>query len=355
MAQVRVGGRWLAQLPAVVADLKWATFWGDGASGPSAASWTMDLALEAEYAFLRPGSIVEILQGGTRVWYGVLTEPQRGRPWTFSAVGLARAAGDYLARSATAPTTNPNTAVATAIAAGLPWVNVNPFPNAALGDAAPVNMNRLDTLLSEVADKNGRRWGVDKAGYPFYSLDPTTPKYMLDAAEVEIGLADDGLYNVVYARYVTTVTNGQPSAWATVTAEDATAIARFGRREFFYDLTKLGAIAGATAQSYANSVLADLIKPAWVNRITVNSQSLRTLGGAPVTNLGAVKAGEVVRLFGVRNSLGRVSNQFSVDVVIGETDYEDGADELLIGPAKLAARSFRDVLDELVPRAEFDR
>lgn len=353
MAEVKVAGYWLAGLPGVVTDLTWATTWGsDSYSGPVTASWKLSIPFESSVPYLRPGSSVEIYRGGVRVWNGVLNEPVRGVPWEFNASGLGSLASNFAALTSTgAPTTIPQIGVQYALTRGLAWAGgASAFSASAYGEPSPYAMNRLDVLLNDSAQKNAQRWGVDANGIAFVRTDPTTPKYVLDAHDAEIGVADEGLYTNVQARYVASVTGTPPvpATYGTVTSTDANAVARYGTREYVLDLTKLGGLTSATAQLYADSMLKDLTIPAWVNSLTVDATKLRTMGGLPA-DIASVRAGEMVRLFGARGNLGRLGNELMIDVVLGDVSYVDGATDLTIAPMKLAKRTFADVLDAFDP------
>src|SRR3546814_14027113 len=147
------------------------------------------------------------------------------------ALGWARRAEDFEALSS-GPTSNPQAAVSAAISRGLPWVGSSVFDNASIGSTGD-GVRRLDSLLTEWADKVGKRWGVDAFGNSFAATDPTTVSYFLDASGVDIGVASDGLYTPVNARYVSSVDgDGNPAGYSTVTVTDATAEALYGTREF---------------------------------------------------------------------------------------------------------------------------
>lgn len=354
MAEVKVDGHWLAEIAgAMVTDLKWSSRWGAGGCGSLAASWSLSLPFEAEVEWLRPGRVVEIIEGGSLLWRGVLSEPARGIPWTFDAIGIAATAGDFAALDASGdPTTVPSVAATQAVARG--WKAGTPagFSATAFGESDPVAINKLDDLLNAWSETSGLRWGVDLSGNAFAAADPTTPRWILDGHDAEVGVADDGLFTVVLARYVSGVNADTPpaaNAWDTVLVEDPVAITRFGRREYILDLTKLGLLSSGAAADLAEQQLADLTIPAWVNRIEVDAYKLRELGGVPA-DLTAVTAGQMVRLFGVSDGLGRLANELALDVVLGEVEYVDGATTVSIAPTKLAARTLADVIANTQPR-----
>lgn len=356
MAEVKVAGRWLAELPGTVTGLRWGSRWGEGPSGPSEAAWQQDLPLTTDVTWLAPGAVVEVFVGGNRVWRGLLEEPVRGVPWSFTARGVAGFASSFAAiDGSNNPTTVPSTAVTQAVARGWPATVGVTFSGSAYGQASPTQTNRLDALLNGWSQATNVRWGVDKDGVAFARADATTATLVLEASDVQIGVADDSLFTVVVARYVSSLTTpvdagdvAQPNGWSSVVVTDAAAVARWGRREYVMDLTKLGLLTGGTATSYATQQLSQLTVPAWTNRVTVDSSKLRTLGGLPVDPT-AVEAGQVVRLFGLQDGLGRLRSELQLNVPLGEVDYEDGSPLVTLAPVKLAARTLADVIADLEP------
>lgn len=339
MSNVRVNGQWLSAI-GFVGDLKWSSRWGEGPSGCDLASWTFDVDQGSTLDVLTPGAEVEIVRHGKRVWFGHATEPVRGRPWQMNAEGKARRASLYPALDAAgAPTVNPSTALTNS---GVPWMGWSGFENADFGVVEKSKVNYLDALLNDWAKAKGLKWGVGPNGYGFASADPTTPSLILHASEIPIGVAEEGDYTRVVARYVSAMAGdpAEASAWATVSVGTP-------GRTFIMDLTQLGLLTSGTATSYANAQL-DLFRvPTWTSRITASAASLTTLAGAPA-DLGSVQAGQMVRLQGAPKMLGR-TRQFTPSVVLGEVEWVDGSSEITLAPVNLAVRS---IVDEVAARAK---
>jgi hypothetical protein len=343
MAEVKVGGVWLHSMGHVSA-VKWSTTWGAGPSGSALASCEVAVDPSNDSSLLRINSAFEVWADGVKVFGGVLTEMGRGFPRSLSAVGWARRAGDFDAVDGSGnPTTNPNTAVTQAIANGLPWSNAAAFTSTTVG-AAPAAPVRVSALLDEWGTTAGKRWGADVNGVAFASADPTTPTWMLDASDLDIGVATDGLYTRVRYRYATAVdSGGTPTATAGGVVNDTAGQALYGIIEYGMDLTGLGVLTAPTALSYATAQFAQLTVPQWLSRVTTNATRLLTLGGLDA-HLPSVRAGQMVRLFNVPNSLGGLRNELGLDIVLGEVEYDsNNPAEITLAPVGLAVRNIVDM------------
>lgn len=344
MAEVRANGVWLSAV-AHVSDVTWSSRWGEGASGCFEASWNMDLGPNGTPPFLRRGALVEIFSGGVRVWVGQLSEPDRGDGWELHAVGLSRLGNDFLASSST-----PNAAVDAAITRGLPWKRTT-----SLSSTSSLAATRLGDHLTRWATSVTKRWGVFADGEVIARADPTVPTWALTPGVGIMGVADDQFVTSIEATYVSAVsgTPPQPSAYgfATVGADPVT-IARFGVREERLDLTPLGLIDSSTATNIAKGRLAlGGARMGWTNAITATRDDLSHIGGSPV-DLAQMKAGDMLRIYGVLDAHGNLTVGASVDVVLGEVKYSDGESSIYLAPVGLVDRDFQSVLAAPSPPAE---
>lgn len=343
MAEVKVNGEWLHSR-GNVSGVAWSSRWGSGPCGPDQASCLFAVDPDHDTSAMRVGASFEVFVGGRCVFGGVIDEVSRDFPRQVQALGWARRAEDFEALSS-GPTSNPQAAVSAAISRGLPWTGSTVFDNADIGSTGD-GVRRLDSLLTEWADKVGKRWGVDAFGNSFASTDPTAVSYFLDASGVDIGVASDGLYTRVNARYVSSVDgSGNPDGYSTVTVTDVTAEALYGTREFSLDLTGLGLTGSAT--TYAEAQLALGLRPRWLQRVAVSEGRLLSPGGLPA-HLPSVKAGEVVRLFNVPTNIGGTRYAAALDVVLGEVSYDTTQPtQITLAPTNLAIRSLADALAAL--------
>lgn len=346
MAEIVVAGSVRLSHYGAVTDLTWSTGWGnDRPGGCQEASWLMDLPGDRSFPPLQAGRTVEIYDGPARVWKGYLSEPVRDAPWQLHARGAASFAGDYLALDATgAPTTITTTAVTAAINRGFPVTGSSGIASGALA-ATAVKANRLGDLLDAAATKQADRWAVFADGVLVMAADPTTPKWYLHLADAASGVADDQYITHVYARYVSAVdANGNPTAYGIAVVSDDTAAARWGRSEHALDLTSLGLLSSAQAQAHASGVLAQNgARMGFTEPFEATPDNLTSLGGIPA-RLSLVKAGDMVRVFGVTDPAGMVELRGYRDIVIGETQYVDGSDVLTLKPVGMAPRTLVDVI-----------
>jgi hypothetical protein len=344
MAEVKLGGVWLHSL-GQVSGIKWSTAWGSGPCGPDVASCTLAIDPSNDSTLVSLSKTFEVWDEGVKVFGGVLSEMGRDFPRSLSARSWGRRAGDFDAVDSSGnPTMKARTAVTQSIANGLPWTNPTVFDDDPIGTDDEPSMQRLDAFLSSWSVTVGKRWGVDPYGVAFVTTDPTTPTWYLDASDLDIGVADDGLFTRVRARYFSGVdADGNPTTPLTVTADDAVGQMVYGVIEYPMDLTGLGMISGSTALAYAQQQLTLLTVPQWLSRVTTNSARLLTPGGLGAY-LPSVRAGQMVRLFNVPDSLGGLRNELALDVVLGEVEYDtESSAEVTIAPMGLAVRSLADV------------
>lgn len=288
---VKVDGVWLRTLGHVSA-ITFGTRYGDGPCGPDLAAVEVDLESQNDTGFLRMGRTLEVFDRGVLKFGGPISGAGRGTPRTIEAKGWARRDWDAA---------------------------LNPEP--------------------------GARIGRNADGTSYTPTDPTSPRWLLDASDLDIGVADDRLYTQVTASYVSAI--GPPEVISTVTKDDLVAQALYGVLPFALDLTPLGLITGTTAGNYAQSQLDEFAIPEWESRVVTNTQRLRTLNGHPA-HLPDVKAGDMVRMFHLPASFGGLRRPAATDVILGEVSYSTASpDEITIAPKRVAVRSIADAVREM--------
>lgn len=329
---------WLSRI-ATVAELTWSSRWGWGIAGGCAeASWKMDLSPRGNHPALVNGSVVAIMDGPCRVWWGTLAEPTRGEPWELHAYGVASLGRNYV----TVKSATPSTAVADAITLGLPWKT----NNAALPTTTPLTAAD-STDIGALMDWHLQKWGLFADGELVGpTVESTTPDWLLVADVPLMGTADDDFVTSIVARYVSAVdgATGQPSAWSSVTATNTAAEERWGHRGYILDLTPAGLLSFGEATAQAQSRLDQAsARMGWTTALTASDGELRTPGWAPA-RLSQVRAGQMVRALGVRDDQGSLVPRSSVDLVLGEVKYSDGENSIYLAPIGLVPRSLSDVL-----------
>lgn len=350
MAEVVVGtgaNKVICSLLADTSEITWATSWGPSRPGGSwEASWLMDLRPDTTHPSLMPGNAVEIWDGPTRVWVGRMTEPERGSPWRLHAKGLPYLAGDFLSLdSVGSSTTIPDTAIDQAVTRGLPWKRPTSISSTAFGEFSN-DVARLDGLLNTYAHSVGKRWAVANDGGVSVSTDPTAPQWLLAPGLGALGTTVETNVTHLYVRYVASVsgTPPEPASWGQVESSQAAPV----RREDFLDITDLGLVSSARAQTVADAVRSDLNYFGPTAGIIVTSDELTTVGAVPA-RLGQVKAGEMMRALAVVDQSGNYRVGLTMDLVIGETQYTDGSSVLNINPMRKVPRTYAEVMASMPP------
>lgn len=351
---------WLAEIGEYGAwgDLAYTTRWGSGACGMYEATWTMPLPADFDHPALVRGALVELMDGPWRVGSSlILASPERGGgyddPWSLTATGVgSEVEGDnsYYALDGTGLTTAvPSVAVDGAIGRGLPWLGRDAsVPTVQVGATADTDaLNTVGSLLTAAADSASKRWGVGRDNRAYFWSDPTTPTWHVIPGVAALGTTDDDYASTVLVRFL----SSDSGILATASATDTPAGARYGHREYPADVTSLGAIPNASAQAFANGILANSKgRLQWTDGLTVSSNELLSSGGVPA-DLTLVEAGQMIRIHGVFDDLLETSGQTWLDLVIGETKYADGANTIDISPLGLAARDLAAVVESVTGMA----
>ncbi len=357
LAQIGPYGAW--------SGLNVSTRWGEGSAGMYEAQWTMPLPADFDHYLLRHDTIVELMDGPWRVGSPlVLAEPSRGtgldNPWQFVASGFGRMVEGENSWAAVDGSGNGTSVASTAVDQAitnrsLPWAGRDSsIPTSAYGGSSSTDLlNSLGSLLSAASDAQGKRWLVDNDNIVKFRSDPTTPSYQITPGAAALGTADDDYATVVLFRFKDSGT----SLYTTVAAPSTQSAVEgtFGRREYIVDFTQQLPISSATATSYANGILAKSKgRLAWTNGLTVTSNDILTMGGAPADLskvLDDVASGCMVRIHGVWLDLLAFAGATYIDVVIGEAKYADEAQTIDLSPLGLAKRDLAGIVEEITGAA----
>lgn len=355
---------WLAQIGPYGAwdDLAYTFRWGEGACGMYEASWNMSLPPDFDHPVLRRGTLVEIMDGLLRIGCPlIMSEPARGtgfnNPWSLTATGIGREVegeNSFYALDGSGNTTSvPSTAIDAAMARpnGLRWDGRDAsVSTSAVGSASTTDqLNTIAALLNASADSLTKRWGVGQDNKAYFYSDPTAPSYQVVSGASALGVADDDYASVVLLRYLDSTTGTYLTRTAPAVASATQT--RYGRREYPVDRTDLGGISAATAQGFADGILAKSKgRLGWTNGLTVNSNEILTMGDEPA---GLSKVAEdvgsgcMIRLHGIYNDLLEYNGQTWLDLIIGEAKYVDGADTIDLNPLGMAKRDLASIVEEV--------
>lgn len=327
-----------------VTSMKWSSCWVcDGICGDKQASWTW--LTDAVPGWVKPGARVEIRESGRRRFLGRLNEPERtDGGFVCSAYGLAAMGSDREALDASdKPTWDPNVAIDQAIARGLPWSRWADFGTSGAGDASTENAPSVDvrTLLLRVAQAAGKRAVVDQWGRLLLGTDPTAPTWLVDGMSNYISAADDtfiarmvGLYSSLLTHAVESVAVADP--WAASHFDVAT--------EATVDLTALGEISASAALANITARMSLVgARMAPTAGFTVPRLRLQAMNGAPGSP-SAIRAGEMLRLRGVRDFQTTTRNWAAMDLIAGEVEYDAETDSAAVTPLGYVPRDMTTAL-----------
>jgi hypothetical protein len=348
MRAIKVNGVWLSSIGAW-ASLRYTHEWPRGSTE---ATWMMSPGI-SHPAFFN-GALVEIYDGGHRIWRGRLNEPPSDG--NFSANGSWAEASDVLAMSSGAATKTPDTAIDDAISRGaVSWTRPETLSNVPWGTAPVASeapMPLLDLLDNAMAGL-GKRWWVDNDGAIRASVDPIAPTYYVPQAAAGRGLtiADDAYYSHITGRYFTA-----SATYATVTVGDSAAASKWRRKEAWVDLSPMGVISSGTATTELTNRLAlSGARMGFGENLELGFGQITTPGGVPVP-LNMIRAinsptpgylvltgGVSIRLMGVSDRTRVTPNPYT-DITVARTEYTEGAATLLIVPQGKAPRDLNEIL-----------
>lgn len=342
MSQVWVAGTMLDTL-GVTTDLKWSSTWlYDGICGDKLASWTWTTG--ARPSWLHAGAEVIVREVGRRAFTGRMNEPeQTDTGWTCSAYGLAAMGQDFDSYEDVAdpgdppeyePTYVPDTAISSAEDMGLPWTLWSSVGSTSLAADNETDVIGVRDLFLRAAKGQGKRAVVDQWGRALLADDPTTPTWLLHDMGNYLGTADDEFVTKLFGRYVSAVDgDGNPTAISTVYAQDEWAEEKFGAVVMrTVPLDGLGLLLEADAQTNIDNRFS-LIggRMGWTTPFDVSPLWLTAVNSAP-GSAAAIRAGQMIRLFGVQDFRTTTGNRATVDLVIGEVEYDADSDTAMVTP-----------------------
>jgi hypothetical protein len=343
--EVRVGGWWMSGI-VPWGDLKTST----RLVGDWQASWSIirpPTKQTLRHPALHSGAAVEVMLGPVAVWVGALTEPD----WDsgeVTALGAPREAEGALSLDGAGEvTTKPDTAVDQAIVRGaLNWTRKDSFSASEIGAGAesstqPSVARLLDAWAEDDDNPRGWRVGRDRALRVADDTE-TAPSWFITPGSGELGVADDERADRVFVRFSDSTDAG---AFHTASWPAATPAGGVERGAL---ITNRGEMTPTAAEKIAKGIWRKMQgRSGWTNGVNVTRSQVTTRGGI-AANLGLIKAGDAMRLLGVPDPRGLAH---SLDVVIGDTDYDWAAGTIQLNPVGLAARTFEAVLEEFAPGA----
>jgi len=340
-----------------VTDIEWSSIYAyDAICGDKTASWKWFTT--ARPAWLHAGAEVVIKTMGRRRFAGRMNEPEEtDGGWSCNAYGLRVLGDDVQALEDVAtpgdpaewmPTTIPNTGIDTAISTwDLPWYRSESFGGTAIGSDDAITLTVSD-LVKRAGKLAGKRPVVDQFGTLSMATDPTTPSWLLGGMSNYLGTADDQLITRMFGWYVSGIdgSTGLPNAYGPmVVAADEDAETKFGVVvHAVVDLTQLGLLTEAEAQAQIDGRFA-LVggRMGWTAGFAVTRSWLSRMNGAP-GDPAAIRAGDMIRLAGVRDFRTTTANRASADIIVGEARYVADEDVCYVTPLGYVPRDFQSAL-----------
>lgn len=294
-------------------------------------SWDMDVRPDWSSPFVKQGATVQAFLGTSAIWTGFLPEfdPEQG---TFEAMGLGRRFEVMQAYDLSGPTNDIDDAIFFANARGSLVGSLGAFGVVADNSGEPRYISEL--LAMWMSENPGKFWFVDRNGTLWIGTEQSTPRWWVMPGAASLGQAYSDYATRWTVRYLDAATSTFKDASASVSAD--TSVERIA------ELTERGPISTATAQGVADGLLAaSQTLTGWTNPITVTDRSLANRGGGYV-GLGMVKAPDMIRLQGFRDS--RRSAAYT-DAVIDESVWDVEAGEITLKPVDTADRNVASIVE----------
>lgn len=343
---VRVDG-WAVGESFDVTDLAWSTRWQPaGGSGCWDASWSMALSRAVlPPTWLRRGAIVDLYDGMTRFWSGILDMPERGEDGdtlNLTAHGLCRE--EFRAWDASyAASTTPSVAVAAAIGRGWQIAAGSGIATTALATQDTQQLNTIADLLDAQIDGSASRWTIGAGRVLNVAAPPTVPVWRVAEDVALFGAADDDWLETGALRYYDSTQNKPLTVHFTNTAAQT----KFGHSEAAADITGLGPMTAADALTkVTNAVGQRSGRMGFTNALNVGLADLTTLAGTPV-RASQVQAGQMVRGFGFNDPTTLYPAQ-AIDFVAGEVRCTADGDSVYLAPQGMVSRGFMGFIEDQV-------
>lgn len=315
--------------------------------GSESVTWSMP----PDIAVLRSGRrFVEVSDQGLVIWSGLMDEPS-DQAGSYSATGLAAEAYRYPALDGSGlPTTVPNTAIDQAITKGLRWTRVQSFDATALSSDLQGEHPDLGTLLDAWTAKQDEQWRVlDRGGYVEHYTMPTSPTWVLApgfALGTESSEYVSHLAGMRLAVLTVTTPSGSASTRRVVAVPevgDADAAAKWGYRSDVIDLTELGVITEAFAQSILNGLRKKgRHRFGWTGSLLVKPGQLSGPYGAPA-RISMPRGGDVVRIPRFWDDTQDYANHLYADVWVDRVILRPKDDTVELQPVGMNARDFTSI------------
>lgn len=307
--------------------------WTSNLQGPEDLTWIMRPG--PPDPLLKPGALVELRDGSSTAWSGILTRPARGSG-EIKARGHATQAYETPALDgAGAVTLSLDTAIDAAISRGaLHWIRRTSIPNTGItGDNTTITgVPNIGQLLDAYADETSQWWRVTPDRVVEMYAKPTTPRWFVTAEAGTVDIVQGDYASRLYGRRRTSTAG----VYATEHIDDTAAEAALGYAEDTVDLTDLGYLTAGKAQSVLTGMLAKgRARPRFANGVRGSRWQILSIGQVPA-HLPAIQAGELARFIVQHDETRLLQGRGYIDELIGRVIHTDDPGVVEIQPDNLA-------------------
>lgn len=348
----------------------------EGFGGFDLASWTVRMHPGYVGGFFLPRDHVEIVHEGALMFSGEYSEQQLdsrdargGDTYSFHARGYAHVLGDYeaIAHEVTAgpdysyPTTQLATSDADTTYAW-DWARSQGMQVYAAPGDLPVgpygetswasSPMKLRDLLTAALLRNDTWWACWGPTLEVITL-PTTPTLLYDQPTTMVAVADTDYYSSVGLYYIHTspgtAVDQCDIAWG---GDDARILNIYDRREILLDMRGLGLQTSGVMTAQAQSMYEQVKgRHLLTGSLTLGPDSGLTAANGGAVDIESVRAGQMMKLSEIRDSLGFLLPDGDTRFVIGATEHQWSPDgeSVTITPMGAVARNLGDVLRAVPP------
>lgn len=347
----------------------------EGFGGFDTASWTVRMHPGYVGGFFLPRDHIEIIEGGVPLFSGEFSEqelkdrdPKLGNTYTFHARGYAHVLGDYesicyqaitggddysfITNQLATSDTDTTYAWDYARQNGMQvWADPSDLPTGPFGETslAPKPIKLRDLLTAHVL-RAGKWWACWGPILDVFTM-PTTPTLLYDQPSTIVAVADTDYYSAVGLYFIKTAPGTSVDQCTVVWGgEDDRTHNIYDRREIVLDMRGLGlqptADMGDLAQTMYEQVKGRRLLTGSLALVGHDSGLKAANGGA--ADIEAVRAGDVMKMTEVRDSLGFLMPDGETKFVVGSTQHEwdDDGLRVTITPMGAVPRNFSDVLKD---------
>lgn len=372
--------------------------------GPSSFQCLFVVPPDFRTTAMDPGRILQVFRGGQCIWEGITGEPNPSSTgWEITANGTGSYGNNF---TCFYDVWNISRPIQLAVDRGLRWLlpPVVPSPakgnpeQAYLGPAQPTGSIAITDFLNLVCTSGRLYWTLippvtaslpagpwrleflefptDQSGNPLVKTasdhwqylsrewhqvdqpagsDLTSARrppdlYLVSTSPVARNM--NSTYNTLIINYTskadTLSTTSSAATTSTAVVDVPESVARYGRLEYYLDLTNGGAISHTTAVSMGRNILNKYVRVNFTNAFSVQPGQLLNSGGTPV-DLACNWAGRVCTIVAHGIPFGGESQFGSLTFFIGTYQYDDNSQTATVTPYQNAGTDIATVVAMLYP------